>query len=74
MSERPREVEGVLLVCADDQEAAGRKVAALEGVDRFELRARPTRRIRDTYLDTGDGALGRPGSPCGSASWTGGRC
>lgn len=58
MSEQPREVEGVLLVCADDQEAAGRRVAGLEGVDRFELRARPTQRIRDTYLDTGQGALG----------------
>jgi inorganic triphosphatase YgiF len=58
MSERPREVEGVLLVCADDQEAAGRRVAALEAVDRFELRARPPQRIRDLYLDTGDGALG----------------
>src|SRR5215217_1762454 len=58
MSEQPREVEGVLLVCADDQEAAGRKVAGLEGVDRFELRARTPHRIRDTYLDTGDGALG----------------
>jgi inorganic triphosphatase YgiF len=61
MSEQPREVEGVLLVCADDQEAAGRKVAALERVDRFELRALPTRRIRDTYLDTGDGAVGAAG-------------
>ena len=58
MSERPREVEGVLLVSADDQEAVGRKVAALERVDRFELRALATRRIRDTYLDTGDGVLG----------------
>jgi CYTH domain len=58
MSEQPREVEGVLLVCADDQEAAGRKVAELEGVDRFELRARTPQRIQDTYLDTGDGALG----------------
>ena len=58
MSEQPREVEGVLLVCADDQEAAGRKVAGLEGVDRFELRVRTPQRIRDTYLDTGDGALG----------------
>jgi hypothetical protein len=57
MSEQPREVEGVLLVRADDQEAAGRRVAALEGVDRFELRARPDQRIRDVYLDTGDGAL-----------------
>jgi hypothetical protein len=57
MSEGPREVEGVLLVCADDQEAAGRKVAALEAIDRFTLRRRPARRIRDTYLDTGDGAL-----------------
>ena len=58
MSEQPREVEGVLLVCADDPEAAGRKVAGLEGVDRFELRARATQRIRDTYLDTAEGALG----------------
>jgi len=58
MSKQPREIAGVLLVCADDQEAAGRKVAGLEGVDRFELRARATQRIRDTYLDTGEGALG----------------
>jgi inorganic triphosphatase YgiF len=57
MSEGPREVEGVLLVCADDQEAAARKVAGLEAVDRFELRQRPAQRIRDVYLDTGDGAL-----------------
>jgi CYTH domain-containing protein len=57
MSEQPREVEGVLLVRADDQEAAGRRVAALEAVDRFELRPRPAQRIRDVYLDTGDGAL-----------------
>ena len=47
MSEEPREVEGVLLVCADDQEAAGAKVAALEAVDRFTLRHRPAQRIRD---------------------------
>ena len=57
MSEQPREVEGVLLVSADDQEGAGRRVGALERVDRFELRPRPTQRIRDVYLDTGDGAL-----------------
>ena len=41
MSEEPREVEGVLLVWADDQEAAGRRVAGLQAVDRFELRPRP---------------------------------
>ena len=58
MSEQPREVEGVLLVCADDQEAAGRKLAGLEVVDRFELRPQPVRQIRDVYLDTADGALG----------------
>ena len=57
MSDQPREVEGVLLVSADDQEGAGRRVGALERVDRFELRPRPTRRIRDVYLDTGDGDL-----------------
>ena len=57
MSEQPREVEGVLLVCADDQEEAGRRVGALESVDRFLLRPRPPHRIRDVYLDTGDGAL-----------------
>ena len=57
MSEQPREVEGVLLVRADDQEAAGRRVAGLEAVDRFDLRPRPPQRIRDVYLDTGDGAL-----------------
>ena len=57
MSEQPREVEGVLLVRADDQDAAGGRVAALEAVGRFDLRARPPQRIRDTYLDTGDGAL-----------------
>ena len=57
MSKPPREVEGVLLVRADDQEAAGRRVAALEAVDRFDLRPRPPQRIRDVYVDTGDGAL-----------------
>jgi hypothetical protein len=58
MSDQPREVEGVLLVSADDQEAAARQVAGLEAVDRFDLRPRPTQRIRDTYLDTADGDLG----------------
>src|SRR5215216_3303932 len=58
MSEGPREVEGVLLVRADDQEAAAARVAALEAVGRFRLRHRPAQGIRDTYLDTGDGALG----------------
>ena len=57
MSDRPREVEGVLLVAADDQEAVGRKVVGLERVDRFRLRPRPAQRIRDVYLDTDDGAL-----------------
>jgi inorganic triphosphatase YgiF len=57
MTGQPREVEGVLLVSADDQEGAARRVGALERVDRFELRPRPTQRIRDVYLDTGDGAL-----------------
>jgi len=58
MSEAPREIEGVLLVRADDQEAAAAKVAGLEAVGRFRLRQRPAQRIRDTYLDTGDRALG----------------
>jgi triphosphatase len=57
MSDRPREVEGVLLVRAGDQEAAGRRVAGLATVDRFELRPRPDQRIRDIYLDTGEGDL-----------------
>ena len=57
MSDQPREVEGVLLVRADDQDAAGERVAALEAVGRFDLRARPPQRIRDTYLDTADAAL-----------------
>jgi inorganic triphosphatase YgiF len=57
MSEHAREVEGVLLVNADDQAAAGDRVAALETIDRFQLRPRPAHRIRDVYVDTGDGAL-----------------
>ena len=57
MSDQHREVEGVLLFQADDPEAAARRVAGLEAVDRFELRPRPDQRIRDTYLDTGDGDL-----------------
>jgi CYTH domain len=57
MSDQPREVEGVLLFSAEDLEAAARRVAGLQTVDRFELRPRPDQRIRDTYLDTGDGAL-----------------
>jgi CYTH domain len=59
MSEGPREIEGVLLVRAEDQEASARRVAGLEAVDRFLLRPRPPQRIRDTYLDTGDGDLAR---------------
>jgi CYTH domain len=58
MSDQPREVEGVLLFSAEDSEAAARRVAGLEGVDRFELRPRPSQRIRDTYLDNEDGDLG----------------
>ena len=57
MSEHSREVEGVLLVRAEDQETAGDRVAALEAVDRFQLRPRPPQRIRDVYIDTDDGAL-----------------
>jgi CYTH domain len=57
VTERPREVEGVLLVRADDQDAAAERVAALAAVGRFDLRARPPQRIRDTYLDTGGAAL-----------------
>jgi CYTH domain len=57
VSGQPREVEGVLLVRADDQEAAGRRVAGLETVDRFDLRPRPPQRIRDVYVDTADGVL-----------------
>ena len=57
MSDQPREVEGVLLVRAVDQDAAGERVAALEAVGQFDLRARPPQHILDTYLDTGDGAL-----------------
>jgi inorganic triphosphatase YgiF len=57
VSEHSREVEGVLLVRADDQEAAGDRVAALEALDRFQLRPLPARRIRDVYVDTDDGAL-----------------
>jgi inorganic triphosphatase YgiF len=59
MSEHSREVEGVLLVRAEDQETAGDRVAALEAVDRFQLRPRPPQRIRDVYIDTDDGALAR---------------
>jgi inorganic triphosphatase YgiF len=54
----PREVEGVLLVCAEDAAAAGRRLAALEAVAGFELLSREPQRIRDVHLDTGDGALG----------------
>jgi hypothetical protein len=57
MSGPPREVEGVLLVCADDPAAVGRRLAALEAVAAFDLRPRAPERIRDVYLDTGDGAL-----------------
>jgi CYTH domain len=57
MSQGPREVEAVLLVRAEDQEAAAGRVAGLAAVDRFLLRPRPAQRIRDTYLDTGDGGL-----------------
>jgi hypothetical protein len=32
-------------------------VAGLEALDRFQLRPRPAQRIRDVYLDTGEGAM-----------------
>jgi hypothetical protein len=57
MSNRPREVEGVLLVCADDPDGVARRLAAVDALDWFDLLARQPERIRDTYLDTGDGAV-----------------
>jgi hypothetical protein len=74
MSQGPREVEAVLLVRAEDQEAAAGRVAGLEAVDRFLLRPRPAQRIRDTYLDTGDGGLAAAQVAFGSGSWTAARC
>jgi hypothetical protein len=58
MTQGPREVEGVLVVCADDPEAVARRLAGLAAVDRFDLVARATQRHRDTSLDTADGDLG----------------
>jgi hypothetical protein len=57
MSDAPREVEGVLVISADDPEAVAGRLAALEAVDRFDLLARDPQRILDLSLDTGDGAL-----------------
>jgi hypothetical protein len=57
MSDLPREVEGVLLVCADDPDGVARRLGAVDAIDRFDLLARPPQRIRDTYVDTGDGAV-----------------
>ena len=53
----PREVEGVLLVCADDPDGVARRLGAVDAIGRFGLLARPPEQIRDTYLDTGDGAV-----------------
>ena len=58
MPQGPREIEGVLVVCADDPEGVARRLAGLEAVDRFALVAREPQRLRDASLDTGDGALG----------------
>ena len=58
MTQGPREVEGVLVVHADDPEAVARRLAALDAVDRFQLVPRAALRLRDASLDTGDGALG----------------
>jgi CYTH domain len=57
LSGPPREIEGVLVVSADDPEAVGRRLAALEALDRFDLLARRPQRIRDVSLETADGAL-----------------
>jgi CYTH domain-containing protein len=55
----PREVEGVLLARADDPAEVGRRLAAMDAVGDFELRPRAPERLRDTYVDTDDGALAR---------------
>lgn len=62
MSENCREVEAKLLVrSVRPREVAG-EVAALGAVARFRLVPRGTVQLRDTYLDTADGALGRAGA------------
>jgi hypothetical protein len=53
MSEQPREVEGVLLVCADDQEAAGRKLADLGGLGLRPTQVRETTRTPRDVLERG---------------------
>ena len=57
MSEQPQEVEGVLLVRAEDPEAVARRLAALETVGRFDLLAGAPRQIHDVHLDSEGGAL-----------------
>jgi hypothetical protein len=58
VSAAPREVEGVLLVRSADPVTVAGRLAALAAAGGFALRPRPPERIRDTYVDTGDGALG----------------
>jgi hypothetical protein len=58
MGGEPREVEGVLVVSAEDPEGVAGRLAALEAVDRFDLVPRAPLRLRDTSLDTAGGDLG----------------
>jgi inorganic triphosphatase YgiF len=57
MSGPRREVEGVLLACGDDPAAVRRRLAGLQRLEGFDLLPRDPERIRDVYLDTGDGDL-----------------
>jgi inorganic triphosphatase YgiF len=53
----PREVEGVLLVSADDPAAVGRRLAAVDTLAGFDLLPREPEQLHDVYLDTDDGDL-----------------
>lgn len=62
MSGADREVEAKLLVRSPRPREVAGEVAALGAVGRFRLLPRGTLRLRDSYLDTADGALGRAGA------------
>jgi inorganic triphosphatase YgiF len=55
--DEPREVEGALILLAEDPAGVARRLAELTAIGDYALFPRPAQSIRDCYFDTLDGAL-----------------
>lgn len=62
MSSGQREVEAKLVIVSDDPREVARSVAELSSLGRLRLVPRGTLSLRDSYLDTEGGAIGRAGA------------